>query len=114
MADGFIANLGISTSMHAEIWGAILKLSLAWELGHRDVIIQLDSKTLVDLIHRGQVLARYAPMFQKLWQILDRDWRAEVQHVLREANRSADYLANMGHEIEIGVTWLEHPPAHLH
>ncbi|CAN1342709.1 Putative ribonuclease H protein At1g65750, partial [Linum perenne] len=34
---------------------------------------------------------------------LDRDWMIKVEHIYREGNRTADYLAGIGHALTIGV-----------
>lgn len=70
---GFIANLSLSTSIYVEIRGAILGLSLAWDLGLHHMILQLEPKTLVQLIKTHQCTLCYLPMFQKFWQILDHE-----------------------------------------
>ncbi|CAN1133467.1 hypothetical protein LINPERPRIM_LOCUS16666, partial [Linum perenne] len=32
-----------------------------------------------------------------------RDWEVTIQHIYRKANNAADYLANLGHEFDIGT-----------
>ncbi|CAN1162182.1 hypothetical protein LINPERHAP2_LOCUS24359, partial [Linum perenne] len=32
-----------------------------------------------------------------------RDWVVSIQHIYCEANFAADYLANLGHSLELGV-----------
>ncbi|CAN1312552.1 hypothetical protein LINPERPRIM_LOCUS28673, partial [Linum perenne] len=34
---------------------------------------------------------------------LERDWQVVIQHIYKEANRAADFLANLGHNFDIGV-----------
>lgn len=36
-----------------------------------------------------------------------------INHVYREGNRAAEYLAKMGHSAQHGTTILQHPPPGL-
>ncbi|CAN1124095.1 Putative ribonuclease H protein At1g65750 [Linum perenne] len=35
--------------------------------------------------------------------MMGRDWEVKIQHIYREANYAADYLANLGHSFELGT-----------
>ncbi|CAN1251253.1 hypothetical protein LINPERPRIM_LOCUS7672 [Linum perenne] len=32
-----------------------------------------------------------------------RDWKVTIHHIYREANNAADYLTNLGHELDTGT-----------
>ncbi|CAN1147970.1 Putative ribonuclease H protein At1g65750 [Linum perenne] len=76
-------NLGMCTITRAEIRGAITGLELAWDYGFRRVELQLDSKVAISLL-----LSQDEP---------------EHQHIFREANKAADFLANHGYNFPFGI-----------
>ncbi|KAI9124795.1 hypothetical protein K1719_004122 [Acacia pycnantha] len=49
----------------------------------------------------------------KIQRLLAQDWRVTVNHVYREGNRCADFLASFALTLEEGLHSLEHPPADL-
>ena len=88
--------LGHRTNNVAEYAGLLAALSLARELGVRDLRILSDSQLLVEQMNGGyRVKARH---LQPLWlraQELARSFRTcRCEHVFRAANREADALAN--------------------
>ncbi|CAN1121082.1 Putative ribonuclease H protein At1g65750 [Linum perenne] len=76
-------NLGICSITRAELRGAMTGLQIAWDRGFRRIIVQLDSRVAVQLLLGG--------------------WMIKVEHIYREGNRAADYLAGIGHALPIGV-----------
>jgi ribonuclease HI len=76
------------------MWGMYLGLELAW----RDVISQLcvesDSKLLIDMVTNNCMNGTTSVLIQFIQNILNRNWRIQVHHTLREDNRSVDWLAN--------------------
>lgn len=47
---GYLANLGIGVAEEDEAWGLYYGLKIAWEKGLRKIIIDCDSKIVVDWI----------------------------------------------------------------
>lgn len=43
-------NLGSCSPLLAELWGVLLGLHLAWESGHRSLILETDSQMVVQLV----------------------------------------------------------------
>ncbi|CAI0447820.1 unnamed protein product [Linum tenue] len=100
----FAGNLGTCSITAAELKGAVVGLQMAWDRGHRKVQLKLDSATAVAIIkncaddeHRHGLLAQHA------FNLLSRDWDVVVSHVYREGNRTADYLASLGHSLPFGT-----------
>ena len=50
---GFTCNLGICGPFMAKMWGSFYGLKLAWELGFRSILLESDSKLLVDMLWTG-------------------------------------------------------------
>ncbi|CAN1126413.1 Putative ribonuclease H protein At1g65750, partial [Linum perenne] len=36
-------------------------------------------------------------------ELLQRNWQAEIHHIYREGNGAADFLANLGHSLDLGI-----------
>ncbi|CAN0876080.1 Putative ribonuclease H protein At1g65750 [Linum grandiflorum] len=79
--------------MRAELRGAVDGLELAWQLGIRNVALQLDSRCTT--------------------QLLQGTGNEDHQHIYREANSAADYLAHMGHSATYGIHFLTSYPTTL-
>ena len=47
---GFTCNLGKCNSLVTELWGALYSLKMAWEGWFKLVVLEFDSKALVDLV----------------------------------------------------------------
>ncbi|CAN1120182.1 Putative ribonuclease H protein At1g65750 [Linum perenne] len=69
--------------MRDELCDVIEGMRLAWDKGVRKLSIQIDSKVAI--------------------AILSRDWEVTINHIYREANFAADYMANLGHELDFGI-----------
>lgn len=56
---------------------------------------------------------RYSPLVQECREIFAKEKRYQIQHMLREVNKCADWLANLALESAIGKANLEEPPREL-
>lgn len=97
---GFSCNLGACTSVWAEAWSLYLGMKLARTLGFSTVVFEMDSQTIVNCVNlRRFVNAFLSPIFQEIWHLLSSpDWDVRVVHIFQEANRVADFSANLGHD----------------
>ncbi|CAN1149154.1 Putative ribonuclease H protein At1g65750 [Linum perenne] len=97
-------NLGICSITRAELRGAMTGLQIAWDRGFRRIIVQLDSRVAVQLLlGDGEDSHQHSSEIASFREMLDRDWMIKVEHIYREGNRAADYLAGIGHALPIGV-----------
>ncbi|CAN1164221.1 Putative ribonuclease H protein At1g65750, partial [Linum perenne] len=83
----FTCNLGRCSITQAELTGAVVGLDRAWQLGFRNVELQLDSTTALSILHGPDPI--------------------QHQHVYREGNRVADFLANLGHNVNVTPQFYE-------
>lgn len=51
---GFSRSIGLATSMMAECWALRDGLSLTTQLGIQNIVVELDAKTIVDILHSNQ------------------------------------------------------------
>ncbi|CAN1138929.1 Putative ribonuclease H protein At1g65750 [Linum perenne] len=110
----FSANLGSCSVMRAELRGADLGLQLAWNLGVKKVILELDSRAAVQSINGEEEFdSRHGPILFHIRQMMQKNWNVKVQHSYRETNRVADLLANWGHDLRLGVHQFSQCPPHI-
>ena len=109
---GFLANLGSCSVLAAECWGVIHGLRLAWELGIRSVILEVDNSCVVNII-QGQTSCplQSLSLIHEIKSLLNKDWMVQVAHIYREANYCADYLANVAIQSSLGCVYLDRPPS---
>lgn len=93
---GFTLHLGWGTILKAEIFAIYWAIYLAWERGYRKVVIESDSEVAVQKFH--QPVAVRDPFYHVLVRsrrLLQQEWYCWVNHVYREANLCADFMANL-------------------
>ncbi|CAN1178994.1 Putative ribonuclease H protein At1g65750 [Linum perenne] len=96
-------NLGICSITRAELRGFLFGLQLAWELGHRRVVAQIDSAVAVALLEDvGDITHQHAAEVFQFRELLNRDWSVRIRLIYREANKAADSLAGRGHRLGLG------------
>ncbi|CAI0385416.1 unnamed protein product [Linum tenue] len=99
----FTLNLGACTITQAELRGAVEGLQVVWDRGYRKVRVQLDSQCPVHLIGRTDTEEHHcAAILARFRELMSRPWEVEVEHVYREGNRCADFLASRGHVVPFG------------
>ncbi|CAN1826464.1 Putative ribonuclease H protein At1g65750 [Linum perenne] len=102
-------NLGKCSITRAELTGAVTGLERAWELGVRELTVQLDSLCAVRLISDLENTDhQHACIVKRFKALMNRAWRVRVIHIYREGNFLADYLASKGHTATLGLH-----PVHL-
>ncbi|CAN1186310.1 Putative ribonuclease H protein At1g65750 [Linum perenne] len=92
----FSTNLGRCSITRAELRGIIGGLNLAWDVGARRVMVQVDSRAAVSLISNAREVTL-------IHQLLNREWEVTISHIYREGNQAADYLADIGHGLPTGT-----------
>ncbi|CAN1808083.1 Putative ribonuclease H protein At1g65750 [Linum perenne] len=101
----FASNLGSCSVVRAEIFGVVEGMSLAWEKGIRRLRIQSDSAMAVSLLSKdSHNNHQFAALVERFKDLIARDWEVTIEHIYREANMAADFLANAGHGLELGTT----------
>lgn len=99
LVKGFFCNLGLCNVTWAELWALRLGIKLAKSFSLSQVIFELDSQVVVNMIQlRGSHNHFLQSLLDKILDLLNSpNWRTTVSHVYREANCCADFLANKGH-----------------
>ena len=91
---GYVRNIGVATSIIAEFWALRDGLILASQLGITQLIVELDTKVIVDLVLSINASNRaYASLLNDCRFLLNHFQRVNINHVYWEANRCTDLLA---------------------
>ncbi|CAH9063024.1 unnamed protein product [Cuscuta europaea] len=97
-------NLGFCSITRAEMRAVVQGLHFAWEFGYRMDRVQLDSQVAIQLLmEEGERAHQHSSEVAQFRELLNRNWTVRVEHVYREGNRAADFLASLGHTLPIGV-----------
>ncbi|CAL1358444.1 unnamed protein product [Linum trigynum] len=110
----FACNLGICSITTAELRGAVMGLQAAWDDGYRKVQLQLDSQVAVHLLQDKNYRDHaQAGVLSKAQELLSRQWDVDIIHIYREGNKCADFLANLGHTLDIELHCIPIDPSCL-
>ncbi|KAJ8768128.1 hypothetical protein K2173_021068 [Erythroxylum novogranatense] len=91
---GFSGYIGHASILVAELQALRHGLTLAWDRGYRRIVVESDSQDVVTLVLTS--CPHSHPMFllvEDIRTLLARDWCCSLQHIFREANHCADFLA---------------------
>ncbi|CAL5369468.1 unnamed protein product [Camellia sinensis] len=107
---GYFGKLGHCTSLEAEIWGIYKGLTILFQKGTKDVVIESDSKEAINqLLHGPNQNSPHKALIKDAKFLLKR-CSCSLVYTLREGNRVVDQLANMGVAQIEHVVFLEDPP----
>ncbi|CAN1138950.1 Putative ribonuclease H protein At1g65750, partial [Linum perenne] len=110
----FTANLGSCSIMRAELTSIVEGTKQAWDLGIRKLRVQSDSEAAVRLLKNPRCdNNQHASLIHQFSELSKRDWHISVHHIYREANYAADYLANLGHTLDLGIHVFDAPDTTL-
>ncbi|KAF7811828.1 ribonuclease H [Senna tora] len=108
---GVIRNLGRCSVLKTEAWGAFEGIKLARELGFKKVILESDSKCLINnMLPASNNTLEVSSLVQEILLMLEGFEDVRIQHRWREANSCADFLANLGTDASPVRRILQHPP----
>jgi|UniRef100_A0A2N9EKD1 ribonuclease HI len=111
---GFAHNLGITNSLAAELWGLRDGLLLARNLNITKLIIEIDAKSVVDLLHNAhtnQISSHpYSALINDCRCLMLDFETATIHHAHRESNYCADILAKEGHRLLDHIVYFVFPP----
>ena len=101
---GFSYRIGNYTAIIAELWGILIGLEWAWNMGIKKIILECDSKVAVSmLLPRVESRKGYNKIVGRINKWLQKEWIVQVQYSCRETNRWADWLANQSLTCNFGL-----------
>ncbi|CAJ2634326.1 unnamed protein product [Trifolium pratense] len=92
---GYTRKIGTCDALHAEMWGMYEGLKIARRQGFSHIIVESDSKLLVDMVTNNcQINGATPVLIRRIRDLINLSWHVQVNHTLREGNRCADWLAS--------------------
>ena len=111
---GFAANFGSCPVIISKLRGAYYGLLLTWNKGWRQMVLEMDSSSAIALIHNTDLDRHpYASVLKHVQSLVQRAWVVKIQHIYLERNRAVDFLASLGHGLQLGVCFYDLPPIGL-
>jgi ribonuclease HI len=107
---GYARKIGTCDALSAEIWGMYLGMQLTWEYGFHQLHVESYSKTLVDMITRIKINGNPSTLVRRIQELLKLNWQVFFNHIWREGNRSADWLANFNFSLNFFNTYVMETP----
>lgn len=87
------------------IVGGFEGIQLAWQMGLKEVEINIDLVMTVNEIKMGKLkLPCGVPLVKQIRSLMRSSWQIDIIHVYREANRCADALANLRTTLDVSIT----------
>ncbi len=111
---GFAHNLGITNSLAAELWGLRDGLLLARDLNVSNLIIEIDAKSVVDLLQTAHMNISsshpYSALINDCRYLLLSFEVATIHHAHHESTHCADLLAKEVHRFLEQIVYFVFPP----
>jgi ribonuclease HI len=111
---GFSRKIGITNSLAAELWGLRDGLILAHQIHIKKIIIELDAKAVLDLVHPAIFTSishhPYGALISDCRSLIQNFEEAHLQHTFREGNATADLLAKAGKKLLCPFVYFDEPP----
>ncbi|XP_061359165.1 uncharacterized protein LOC133303296 [Gastrolobium bilobum] len=91
-------------------------LEMTWSDGKRQIIVESDSSNAIAVLTNSGDAARESHLVTRIRAWLAMDWRVLFQHIYKEVNQCADWLANLALENQIQdpfIRLFDPPPPDL-
>lgn len=107
---GFLGFGQQNSVLHMELMAIFKWLELVWTLGYRHVVCFSDSMLAINLVRDPPSQYHvFAVLIAHICQLLKRSWRVRLEHILREGNFCADFVAKAGANQEVSFLLLPDP-----
>ncbi|KAH9680935.1 hypothetical protein KPL71_026743 [Citrus sinensis] len=108
---GFGMNIGSCSVTVAELWGLYQGLNISWQNGIRWLQVEVDSICILRLVTTPMITTNeLSPLIKSIKDLISRSWCITINHVYREANFAADFLANHALSFPLGLHLFPNPP----
>ncbi|XP_073051702.1 uncharacterized protein [Primulina eburnea] len=110
----FIYNIGWCSIEEAELWEVCKGLELAWNSGYKKISLGIDSQIVVKWLKKEETpRSCVVNLIATCLGLLARNWKVRVNHIYREQNKAADFLASEALKYERGYKTIRNPPTGL-
>ena len=105
-------NIRYCSVIVAELWGVYQDLMMAWDHNVCWLLVEVNSQCVVQQLNNlEEINNEYSPLVSSIKELIHRNWHISVNHIYREANFTADSIANYATDFPIGLHKLSSPPA---
>ncbi|CAJ2649539.1 unnamed protein product [Trifolium pratense] len=97
------------------MWGMYTGMEMARRQGYTHLIVESDSKLLIDMVTgRCKLNGKTPILVNRIQDLSNLQWHVMFKHTCREGNRCADWLASFSlNQSSYDVRILEDPPREL-
>ena len=75
------------------------------------MLLDFDSSNALSLIQKDSIEHHpFASIIKRIHELLRWDWVVQISHIFQEANRAMDFLANIGHSVQLEVCFYDSVP----
>ncbi|KAE8698467.1 hypothetical protein F3Y22_tig00110597pilonHSYRG00257 [Hibiscus syriacus] len=106
---GYHRNIGRCNIHNAELWAVLDGLTIAWDIGFRNIEVEVDNHDVVKTLNACPMLHEWT-IVRHIRRLLEHQWSAKISHINREANATADSLAHIDMNGTLGLTVYHQPP----
>jgi hypothetical protein len=87
---GYIKKIGVCDAFYAKLWGMYFGLDMAWKEYIPQLIVESDSKILIDITDNYKFSGVVPTLVQRIRTLLVLDWRVQFCYIWRKGNHCAD------------------------
>ena len=80
---GFECNLGTCSATLAKLWAMFYGLKLAWQYSFREVVLQLDSLVVKNMLLSGVSINKDFHNLLAQCRFAVEEWRVQIKHIFR-------------------------------
>ncbi|KAE8668994.1 hypothetical protein F3Y22_tig00112264pilonHSYRG00017 [Hibiscus syriacus] len=102
---GYHRYIGLCPIYQAELWAVLDGPNVAWDLGHRNIILEMDNNVAVRQINSSKRCHGNA-LIRRIRALLDKRWSVQTMYIQREANSVADTLARSGRMDSLDLLYM--------
>ncbi|KAJ1389284.1 Ribonuclease H domain [Sesbania bispinosa] len=108
----FFGFVGIGDAFEAELRAVLEGLHFALGKGWRNIVIESDAQDVIHIFQGKTSLGFYNhfELIKEVFNLLQREWVVQLQHIHCDANKPAYCLAWKGSHSLVQVQWWEDPP----
>ncbi|XVF15275.1 hypothetical protein REPUB_Repub09cG0137100 [Reevesia pubescens] len=110
----FTYKIGISSILNAELWAILIGLHISWEKGYRNIHLESDSLSAIKKLNeQPNAFDSNLHIIKAIKVLQQREWSCMIDHIYREANSCADWMASHADHLDLGLHLFDSPPGDL-
>ncbi|KAK8630158.1 hypothetical protein V6N13_078964 [Hibiscus sabdariffa] len=110
---GFSKFIGRCSVVEAELWGIAVGMELAWSMGCRQLIVELDSSDALRMLQQCSSEVCSYIIGSHIHQLCREDWQVVFSKVVQCNNGVADGLAKLASNSSFDVLLFDEPPGRI-